>query len=89
MTTRISAAHCTAITTAGTRCESPPGPNGLCYFHDPGMATIRAEARKRGGRRNRMPHGDTPVPEKISDMAGVLALLVVKQFFPELQVQPM
>ena len=41
---------CKATTTAGSPCSAQPvRPSGWCYWHDPAIATERAEARRRGG----------------------------------------
>lgn len=49
---------CKAKTTSGARCNARAVKGSLyCFTHDPAHAQARALARKRGGERNRTPHG--------------------------------
>lgn len=69
-------ADCKGKTRSGARCQAPAGQSGFCYFHDPSMATVRAQARKMGGKARRAPKPSegTPAPV-VSDVASILGLV--------------
>jgi len=63
----------------GRPCPNAAGESGYCFTHDPARGRERAQARKRGGERRRVPHvADwSTVPKQIRDVPGVMALLDV------------
>ena len=63
----------------GRPCPNAAGESGYCFTHDPARGQERAEARKRGGQRQRVPHVADPASVKtpIRDVPGVMALLDV------------
>lgn len=71
--------RCKAKTKDGRPCTSPAGESGYCFTHDPARGRERAQARKRGGERRRVPHvaDSSAVKTPIRDVPGVMALLDV------------
>ena len=70
---------CKAKRRDGSPCPNAAGESGYCFTHDPARGRERAEARKRGGERRRVPHvaDSSAVKTPIRDVPGVMALLDV------------
>ena len=70
-------ATCKALTSAGSPCSAQPvRASGWCYWHDPAIATERAEARRRGGehRSNRVRAAKTvPLAMSTDDLLARLS----------------
>lgn len=75
MTKRI----CKAKLKSGKPCPNAASETNYCFVHDPGRGKERAEARKRGGERRRVPHvaDSSAVKTPIRDVPGVMQLLDV------------
>ena len=70
--------HCKATKRNGERCTTKAGVDGFCSFHNPAHGKARAEGRKRGGERHRVPHGamDTAIlPQNVRTLDDVLSVL--------------
>lgn len=69
--------HCKAALKNGQPCPNAAGESGYCFAHDPARGKERAEARKRGGQRRRVPHaGDSDgVPKQVRTLDDVLKVL--------------
>src|SRR3970040_2272507 len=70
---------CKAIKRNGAHCPNAAGESGYCFTHDPARGKERAQARKRGGERRRVPHvaDSSTVKTPIRDVPGVMQLLDV------------
>jgi len=68
---------CKATKRNGKRCTTKAGPDGFCSFHNPAHGKARAEGRKRGGQRHRVPHvaDSSAVPKQVRTLDDVLAVL--------------
>src|SRR5258707_12391506 len=70
---------CAAKTTSGARCNARAVKNSkFCFTHDPAHAQARALARKRGGERNRTPHGASLdlIPNEITTIQHARQILL-------------
>lgn len=69
--------RCKGKTQKGVACAAPAGADGFCAFHSPAHGKARAEGRKLGGERRRVPHGGDAgkVPTQIRTLSDVLAVL--------------
>ena len=69
--------RCKAKTKTGAPCSASAGADGFCNFHSPALGAARAEGRKRGGARHRVPHsGDAnSIPREVRTLQDVLAVL--------------
>jgi len=70
--------QCAAMTRDGRPCSAPARTGGqFCFMHDPSLGAARAEARKRGGRRQRVEHAGDPgkLPARVRSLEDVLAVL--------------
>ncbi|OQY87269.1 MAG: hypothetical protein B6D41_11845 [Chloroflexi bacterium UTCFX4] len=76
ITTRTSKT-CKAKNGRGEPCAAHAGADGYCAFHSPAHGKARAEGHKRGGERNRVPHGGGAegLPKRIRTLTDVLAVL--------------
>ena len=69
---------CKAKTTNGQACRSQAIKGGMfCFIHDPAQGAKRAQARKRGGQRRRVPHaGDaSKIPASVRTITDLLKVL--------------
>lgn len=68
---------CKAKRRDGTPCPNAAGESGYCFTHDPARGAERAQARRRGGERRRVPHAGnaSKVPTQVRTLADVLAIL--------------
>jgi len=68
---------CRAKTKDGRSCPNPPGADGYCFTHSPARGKERADARRRGGHRRRVPHvaDGSALPTKVRTLDDVLAVL--------------
>jgi|SRR5581483_646968 hypothetical protein len=73
----MSKRTCKAITKNGTRCPNAASASGFCFTHDPTRGKERAQARKLGGTRNRVPHNGNAdaLPKQVRTLPDVLAIL--------------
>ena len=72
------AATCKGTKKDGGKCTAHAGPDGFCTFHSPAHGRARAEGRKRGGERHRIPHGAmdaAALPGETRTLADVLKIL--------------
>lgn len=62
---------------SGKPCPNAAGKSNYCFVHDPAQGKERAEARKRGGQRRRVPHGGNAdsIPKQVRTLDDVLAVL--------------
>lgn len=70
--------QCKAKTASGKPCRAKPIKNSaFCFIHDPSQGAKRAEARKRGGYRNRTPHAGDPesLPAQVQTLADAQRIL--------------
>jgi hypothetical protein len=70
--------NCVAQTKSGQPCRAQAiHDSQYCFCHDPAQADARAEARKRGGERRRVPHAGDPsaIPTPVRSTKAVLAIL--------------
>ncbi|GIL15291.1 MAG: hypothetical protein BroJett039_04640 [Chloroflexota bacterium] len=76
ITTRASTT-CKAKNGRGEPCAAHAGADGYCAFHSPAHGKARAEGRKRGGERRRVPHGGAAegLPKQIRTLPDVLTVL--------------
>ena len=72
-------AQCKATTKTGRPCPNPARDGGeFCGFHDPDLAAVRAEARRRGGhnrRTRRAPGHDDPPASPLRSVDDVQCVL--------------
>lgn len=69
---------CTAKTTSGKRCAAKVLTGSrFCFAHDPSQGAKRAQARKRGGERNRTPHNgdESIIPSDMNTLADAKKIL--------------
>jgi len=69
---------CKAKTTNGQPCQAQAIKGGkFCFIHDPAQGVKRAQARKRGGERRRVPHAGNPetLPAQVRSIDDVLKVL--------------
>ena len=68
----LSKGACQAARSDGGACGAPPGPEGLCFWHDPAQHQEMVEAARKGGSRTSL---NLPVsqPLETSQARGVLA----------------
>lgn len=68
---------CKAKLKSGKPCPNAASATNFCFVHDPGKGKERAEARKRGGERRRVPHGGNAdsIPKQVRTLDDVLAVL--------------
>lgn len=68
---------CRAKTKSGQPCPNKPSASGYCFTHDPARGKERAEAHKRGGARNRVPHNGNAdaIPPRVRTLQDVLCVL--------------
>jgi hypothetical protein len=68
---------CQAARRAGGRCTANAMVESkFCFFHDPGMASKRTEARRAGGRKNKAAVLSANLPESsLKSVADVVSLL--------------
>ena len=72
----LSKRACQAARSDGGACGAPPGPEGLCFWHDPAQHQEMVEAASKGGSRARYGrYLDLPMsqPLEASEARGVLA----------------
>jgi len=71
-------AKCKAKTQSGQVCRSQAIKDSqYCFIHDPAQGEARAQARKKGGERRRVPHAGNPesIPSQVRTIDDVLKVL--------------
>ena len=71
-------AQCKAKTVGGEKCRVPALKGSqFCFTHSPEVGAARAQARKRGGQRRRVPHAGNPetLPASVRTIDDVLKVL--------------
>lgn len=68
---------CKQILSNGNRCNANAKKSGFCFVHDPLSAGKAAAARRKGGKRLRIPHtGDAgKLPQSVRTLEDVLSVL--------------
>jgi len=69
---------CKAMTKDGKYCQAQAIKGSqFCFIHDPAQGAARAQARKRGGERRRVPHAGKPetIPASVRTIDDVLKIL--------------
>ena len=68
----LSKGACEALRSDGGTCGAPPGPEGLCFWHDPAQRQEMVGAARKGGARKSL---DLPVSQPLAaeEGRGVLA----------------
>ena len=72
-TTDADRPRCPETTAGGRPCRARPLPSGLCLAHDPDLADLRAEARRRGGvNSSAAARRWAALPDPVADVLDVL-----------------